>query len=198
MDTLAQTMAMQSMTGQRNGGALRPPRPPSPPRAGVTIGQLLPASPEQGYTVPLLSPDELKASDQVRAALPGLRGQIDLFSLMNSGQQPQLGSTDNNGWTDLVNAQLLKDVPANPYVGGPNASKVVVGEKPDDTFQANYGWIFNPKTHNLWAAGFDAKDRPLSKTPTATASKPATNVQPAAPAIAAPATAGVDTDNQNK
>ncbi len=148
---------------------------------------------EKPAALPNLSSSEKKASDEVRTALPGIRGQIELFGLMNAGQTPKLGEGEHNGWSDLVNAQLVKDAPANSYVGGPNASKVVVGLKPDSNFQTNYGWIYNPKTGQLWAAGFDAKDRPLNKT-TTTAAKPQTD----APAPAAPVTAGVETEGQNK
>jgi hypothetical protein len=97
----------------------------------------------------------------------------------------------------------MKQAPANGWVGGDNATKVVVGEGPDTRFQTNYGWIYNPKTGKLWAAGFDAKDRPLVKpvgTVTAAASKDAKAEQPKAetPASNTPATAGVETDGSGK
>jgi hypothetical protein len=76
---------------------------------------------------------------------------------------------------------------------------VVVGEKPSETFTSDYGWIFNPKTGQLWAAGFDAKDRPLAKS-TASAAKPAAKTEPAqvSPPKSEPATAGVETDSSSK
>ena len=164
------------------------------PAGMVTIAQA-PTTP--AVDLASLSSVEKKASDEVRSSLPGLRGQIELFGLMNSGQTPKLGDGENNGWTDLVNAQLVKVAPANSYVGGPNASKIVLGEKPDATFQSNYGWIFNPKTNQLWAAGFDAKDRPLSKS-AATAVKPGAKFETAQPSKTDPATAGVETEGQVK
>ena len=118
---------------------------------------------------------------------------------MNSGQQPELGKGEHNGWAELVSAQFIKTAPVNTYVGGENGSKVVIGEKPSDTFQSDYGWVFNPKTGQLWAAGFDAKDRPLAKS-TASAAKPATKTEPAQvnPVKAEPATAGVETESNSK
>jgi hypothetical protein len=156
-----------------------------------------------GYTPLELSDNEQKAVKDVCQSLPGLRGQIELFGLMNAGQSPNLGCEENFGWSDLFTAQLMKQAPANGWVGGDNATKVVVGEGPDTRFQTNYGWIYNPKTGKLWAAGFDAKDRPLVKpvgTVTAAASKDAKAEQPKAetPASNTPATAGVETDGSGK
>ncbi len=154
------------------------------------------------YTPPLLSDPEKKQVAQVNQTLPGLRGQVELFTLMNSGQAPDLGTSPaSNGWEPLVTASLIKALPANPYIGGENAQKIVVGDKPDSAFHADYGWIYNPKTGQLWAAGFDASDRPLNKSASpdnAVAAKPAP--APAAEAKPAdkpqnpePATAGVET-----
>jgi type IV pilus secretin PilQ/predicted competence protein len=156
------------------------------------------------YVVPNLSADEKKSVAQVTQTLPGLRGHVELFTLMNSGTLPELGNEQDNGWNALLAAGQIKTVPANPYVGGPNAQKIVVGDKPDTTFHNDYGWIYNPKTGQLWAAGFDASDRPLCRStsmdPTL-AAKPATPATDKAPDQGAeakpqnpePATAGVET-----
>ena len=169
------------------------------PTAAASIKITSSEKPQPTYTVPNLSADELKTTDEVRASLPGLRGQIELFGLMNSGQNPELGKGEHSGWAELVNAQFIKTAPANAYVGGNNASKIVVGEKPNEAFTSDYGWIFNPKTGQLWAAGFDAKDRPLAKS-TLSAAKPASKPEPAKvePAKAEPTTAGVETDSPGK
>ncbi len=239
MDTLAQSMAMQtttpvvpasmtsataatataSSTSPSNTTDFIPPMPNAgsqPSESSSSTGSLATTSTsveptaaasvkittseksQPTYTVLKLSDADLKITDEVRSSLPGLRGQIELYGLMNSGHTPDLGNGEHNGWAELVNAQLVKGAPSNAYVGGQNATKVVVGEKPDETFQSNYGWIFNPKTGQLWAAGFDAKDRPLAKSST-TAAKPASK-EPVKqePAKAEPATAGVETDSHSK
>jgi type IV pilus secretin PilQ/predicted competence protein len=167
---------------------------PAPFVAGsVTITQA--NIPKPSHTVSVRPDDERTASDAVRAYLPGLRGRIELFSQMNSGQAPNLGSIGDNGWADLVCSQLVMTPPANPYIGGPNASRVVVGEKPDTTFHTDYGWIFNPKTSQLWAAGFDAKDRPLSKLTAAAVGTPGSRSK----AVKTDATmVGVETDGSVK
>ena len=109
---------------------------------------------------------------------------------------PNLGSGENFGWDELFTAQLMKAPPANPYVGGANASKVVVGETPDDSFHTNYGWVYNPKTGKLWAAGFDASDRPLGKSASNTTT--ASGEQSKSGSSTTPATAGVETDSSTK
>jgi hypothetical protein len=179
--------------------------------SGAQVNTVVPAAANAtpAYVVPTLSPDEKKNVAAVRTAIPTLRNNVDLFKVANEGSFPTLGGAEDQGWGDLVAAGLVKDLPANPYVGGPNASKVVIGDAADTAFHTNYGWVYNPKTGQLWAAGFDSMDRPLSKTPTvsapqpAVASTPATaSAQPAAPAepaaqpAPAGATAGVESDHK--
>ncbi|MBX3386659.1 MAG: hypothetical protein KF768_08825 [Phycisphaeraceae bacterium] len=101
----------------------------------------------------------------VQSELSNLRLSVATFVEDNDGSMPALGIGANAGWQSLFHAGLLSKVPSNVYVGGPNAGKVVMGFKPDTKFHTEYGWIFNPETGELWAAGFDAKDRPLANVP---------------------------------
>lgn len=98
-----------------------------------------------------------------QSRLVTLRGQIELFHVMHDGQLPALGEGGQAGWQPLFDMNLLNELPTNPFVGGPNAAKVVRGTGPDKAFHTNYGWVFNPETGQLWAAGFDANDRPLAR-----------------------------------
>lgn len=95
--------------------------------------------------------------------LVSLRGQVELFHVMHDGELPALGEGANAGWQPLFDMNLINELPANEFVGGENAFKVVRGDKPDTAFHTNYGWIFNPETGQLWAAGFDANDQPLPR-----------------------------------
>lgn len=126
---------------------------------------------------------EKAAIKSVQLALPNLRGQIELYSLMNDKKIAPLGTGEGDGWQGFVEAKMIKDSPRNDYVGGDNATRVVLGSKPDTSYHTNYGWIFNPQTGELWAAGFDAAGNPLPKT---TASNTPANPNPAAPADAKP------------
>lgn len=113
---------------------------------------------------------EKAAIKSVQLSLPNLRGQIDLYGLMNDSKAAPIGNPgpNGNGWESLVDSKMIKQAPRNDYVGGPNASRVVLGTKPDAAFHTNYGWIYNPQTNDLWAVGFDATDKPLPRTTTAT------------------------------
>ncbi len=104
---------------------------------------------------------EKAAVAQVQALSRTLRSQIDIYTFEHYDQAPALNR--ENGWAPLVQAELISAPPVNGWVGGENATLVVAGEKPDTRFHQDYGWIFNPKTGQLWAAGFDANDQPLAR-----------------------------------
>lgn len=117
------------------------------------------------------------AVKSVQLTLPNLRGQIELYGLMNDKKLPPLGTGSGDGWQSFVDSNMIKESPRNDYVGGTNATRVVLGSKPDTNFHSNYGWIFNPETGELWAAGFDVAGKPLPRT-TAGVTTPA-NTNPA-------------------
>jgi hypothetical protein len=102
-------------------------------------------------------------------ALQTTRTSLTVWVASNDGFMPALGTAGGSGWDAMIENGLIAAAPKNSYVSGPNADKVVIGFKPDTKFHQEYGWIFNPETGQLWAAGFDANDKPLSKTPTPTA-----------------------------
>lgn len=157
---------------------------PGAPVPAVASSQNAPANPADKYVVPELTDIERTDIAQVRTQVSNLRAQIDLFTVMNSGTRPALGRPDQDGWQDLTSAQLINEGPANPYVGGANSRKVVIGDKPDTRYHTDYGWVYNPATGQLWAAGFDHAERPLAKSTAA--------AKPAQPQNA-PATATVPT-----
>jgi hypothetical protein len=46
-----------------------------------------------------------------------------------------------------------------------NGSKVILRDSPDTAFTSDYGWIYDPNTGNLWAASYDANDKPIPQVP---------------------------------
>jgi type IV pilus assembly protein PilQ len=108
------------------------------------------------------------APEAVRRLLPSLRGRISAQIQSNSGVKPNLGSTENRGWGELVTNKVVPMPVTNFWVGGPNADVVIARSTPDKAFHRDYGWIYNPETGQLWAAGFDGNDQPLPR-PNATA-----------------------------
>ena len=102
------------------------------------------------------------AADRTQSELKTLRSQVEVFSVMHDGKLPQLGTGGQDGWQPLFDMNLVSKLPANEYVSGKNASKIVMGTKPDTKFHTDYGWIFNAETGELWAASFNASDEPLT------------------------------------
>jgi len=116
---------------------------------------------EPPVTIAQTAVEKEAAVATTQAVLTSLRGQIEICTVMRDGTMPKLGADGNNGWQPLMDLNLISKVPTNEYVGGSNASKVVQGSGPDSRFHDDYGWVFNAQTGQLWAAGFDANDKPL-------------------------------------
>ncbi|MFG0243138.1 MAG: type II secretion system protein [Phycisphaerales bacterium JB054] len=92
-----------------------------------------------------------------------LRKAVEVYLIRHGNGLPDVEEGDQT-WGSLITAgDYLKTAPMNPYVGGENAGYIVLGDSPDDAYQTDYGWIFDPITGNIWAGGFDADDNPLPK-----------------------------------
>jgi len=113
-------------------------------------------------TIATTAVEKEAAAGLTQTNLKSLRSQVEIYTVMRDGEVPQLGNGGNDGWQPLIDMNLITKVPANEYVGGKNANKVVMGTSPDTKFHADYGWIFNHQTGQLWAAGFDLNDKPLT------------------------------------
>ncbi len=118
-----------------------------------------------GRSVEELDAAEMEAFEAMQTLAASVRGNIALFETMN-GELPELGAADDfDGWQVMLESGLMQDAPVNPWVDAANASKVVVGSAPDSSFHNDYGWIFNPKTGELWPASFDISQAPLARSP---------------------------------
>jgi type IV pilus secretin PilQ/predicted competence protein len=104
-------------------------------------------------------------AEVVRRLLPTIRSQIQTFRDDNDGVLPTMGSENHRGWAELIDEGLIRMPVTNVWVGGPNCDVVITRTTPDAGFHRDYGWIFNPETGQLWAAGFDASDRPFPRKP---------------------------------
>ena len=96
------------------------------------------------------------------------RRQIDSYKQSHNGALPSLGTGDFHGWGDLVNGGLLNFAPVNLWVGGEKSDVVVIGKEPRSSFTADFGWVFNPETGELWATGFDGDGNALARVPGST------------------------------
>jgi type IV pilus assembly protein PilQ len=137
--TLTPSYVQEAQAGGRPDGAAHGAKPAEDPRTAATVS----------HTTTLLST---------------LRNQIELFSVKNHGELPALGAGEAFGWQPLIDQRYLRTPPVNPWLTGPNASRVVIGRGPDSDSHEDYGWIYNPQTGQLWAAATDDDGRALAHT----------------------------------
>jgi len=92
--------------------------------------------------------------------LSKLRRAIAVYYFKNGGVYPDV-TAGAGTWGAMLgnNGQYLREPPANQYVGGANAKTVVIGSAADTSFDVSRGWIFDPATGDVWAAGFDGSDQ---------------------------------------
>lgn len=96
--------------------------------------------------------------------LQRLRRALAVYYVTNNNRYPQVTAGDGT-WGALVGStsNYLKKPPINDYVGGANAGVIVLGTAADSSFLSTHGWIYDPSTGNVWAAGFDASDNAYPK-----------------------------------
>ncbi len=101
-------------------------------------------------------------SNSTTTELQKLRRHIEVFRARNGDLLPSITEGDGT-WGELVGNEYLTAAPVNAWVGGANARVIVFGDGPDDGYQVDYGWIYNPDTGELWAGSYDGEDLPLPK-----------------------------------
>ena len=96
--------------------------------------------------------------------LEKIRRAIDIYKVENGQALPAVLAGDGT-WGEIVgdDGSYLTKPPLNPYVGGPNARVITLGNGPDAVYHTDYGWIYDDSTGQVWAAAFDAQDQPLPK-----------------------------------
>lgn len=97
--------------------------------------------------------------------LQKIRRHVEMYMARNAGALPLVIDGSNGDWGAITgrNSEFLQAAPTNAWVGGENARRVVHGSAADVVFTGAYGWIFDPDTGRVWAAGFDSDDRPLPR-----------------------------------
>ena len=103
-------------------------------------------------------------ADATYSEVQKLRRHVQVFKTRNSNQLPAV-QAGNGTWGELVGTggEYLTAPPVNQWVGGSNGHTIVFGNGPDSSYHTNYGWIFDPVTGDVWAAGFDSNDEPLPR-----------------------------------
>ena len=136
--------------------------------AGFTLVEILIVVVILGILAAIVVPQYIGATEDasrktVYHEVQRLRKAVEVYLIRHGNGLPDVEEGDQT-WGSLITVgDYLKSAPMNPYVGGENAGYIVLGDTPDDTYQTDYGWIYNPLTGDIWAGGFDADDNPLPK-----------------------------------
>ncbi len=127
-----------------------------------------------GILAALVVPQFSSATQEAAASatytdLQKMRRAIGVWMTRNNGIVPPVVDDDDptTAWGPLVSSagDYMLSAPTNAWVGGENSRRVaiVAGYLPDGTWSEDQGWIFNPDTGDLYAAGFDINDRPVPR-----------------------------------
>lgn len=136
---------------------------------GFTLVEILIVVVILGILVSIVVPQYANATQdaQQRATydqLLKIRRAVDVYYVRNNNRYPTV-TAGAGTWGEIVlpGSVYLRETPKNQWVGGVNATRIVLGTAPDAGFTDEYGWIFDPATGQVWAASFSAVDQPLSR-----------------------------------
>ncbi|GIW73780.1 MAG: hypothetical protein KatS3mg103_0302 [Phycisphaerales bacterium] len=137
-------------------------------RSGFTLVEILIVVVILGILSAIVVPQMVGAQEQsqVNATLYDL-GKIRQHVVVYYSREqafPEITAGDGT-WGQIVSdtGNYLMAPPVNAWVGGENRRVITLSDTPDDSFHTNYGWIFDPTSGQVWAAGFDGNDVPLPK-----------------------------------
>lgn len=91
-----------------------------------------------------------------------LRRALAVYFVRENSRFPNVEAGEGS-WGELIGGRYIRSAPTNVWVGGDNAKVITIGTSPDTSYHTDYGWIFNPSTGDVWAAGYDAEDNPLPR-----------------------------------
>jgi general secretion pathway protein G len=139
------------------------------PRPAFTLVEILIVVVILGILAAVVTPQFASATSEATKTitfdqLQRVRRAMAVYYVTNSARYPDV-TAGNGTWGALVEpaSNYLKKPPINDYVGGPNADVIILGTGADSSFRDTHGWIYDPATGNVWAAGFDAGDNPFPK-----------------------------------
>jgi general secretion pathway protein G len=92
--------------------------------------------------------------------LQKLRRHVGMFRARNDGRYPTV-EEGNGTWGELVSRDYMMAPPINAWAGRSQA--IVFGAGPDNAYQTDYGWIYDPATGEVWAGAFDVDDEAIPR-----------------------------------
>jgi general secretion pathway protein G len=139
-------------------------------RTGFTLVEILIVVVILGILAAIVVPQFSSAtSDAQRSAVQDqvnkVRKAIAIYYVRSGNVYPNIvpgpGATS---WGEIgPGTSYMRTPPANPWVGGPNATVIIHGTGPDAAYQTTHGWIFDPATGQVWAGSCDDDDVPLPR-----------------------------------
>lgn len=137
-------------------------------RRGFTLVEILIVVVILGILASIVVPQFASAtSDAQRIGtfdqLQKIRKALAIYYVRSGNVYPNI-TAGSGTWGELIgNAPYLREPPKNMYVGGANADLIVINNTADNAYHMNYGWVWDPATGTVWAAGYDADDEPLPR-----------------------------------
>lgn len=120
-----------------------------------------------GILAAIVVPQFSKATEQAAkqatvSQLTKIREALGVYFVRNSNTLPQVAEGDAS-WGQIYTpgGDYMKNVPRNRFVNETAATTIVFGNDADAAYDPSRGWIYNPDTGDVWAAGFDRNDNPI-------------------------------------
>lgn len=117
--------------------------------SAIVVPQFASATDEAGRTATI---DQLEK----------LRRATAVYFLQNDSQLPNVVAGDGT-WGEMIDQGYLREKPHNFWVGNAAGDQIILRDTPDETYQTDYGWIFDPDSGDVWAGSYDGNDTPLPR-----------------------------------
>lgn len=108
------------------------------------------------------SATEEAAAKTTYSELQKVRRHVLMYKARHANRLPSVEEGDGS-WGPLIGDDHLLAPPVNAWVGGENSRVIVFSDSPDEVYHAEYGWIFDTTTGEVYAGGFDINDEPLPR-----------------------------------
>ena len=136
---------------------------------GFTLVEILIVVVILGILAAIVTPQFANATEQAQKTamadqIAKIRRAVAIYTIRNDSVKPNI-TAGVGTWGALIapGSPYMRQPPVNNWVNGPNARTIIIGAGADGSFLTTHGWIYDPVSGNVWAAGFDANDEPYPK-----------------------------------